>query len=206
MNRKLLFIIITLFLSQTSVYSQNPLKGRVLKKDGTPIVDAVVEIRDKRKLINGKRLFKFTSKSIEKLPKIGYKPLRYTITLSNDEVLKLALKRDSNLDEVTLHGGRITIVSSRITYRINSAIYAEDTKAIEVLGTLLNVSFMGSNLIVDGREKALVFIDGMESLQGELKKLNVNELKEVKITSNPWLFYGAAAPLVTIKITTKKNI
>ncbi len=162
MNRKSLFIIITLFLSQMSVYAQNFSKGRVLMRD--------------------------------------------KITLSNDEGLKVILKRDSNLDDViTINGDGTTIVSSRITYRINSAIYAEDTKAIEVLGTLLNISFMGSNLIIDGREKALVLIDGIESFHGELKKLNANELKEVEIMSNPWAFYGAAAPLAIIKII-KKNI
>ncbi len=223
MNIKLLSIIITLFLSQMSVYAQNFLKGKVLNKEGTPIVDAMVEIDSKRQFTNDKGIFKFTQKAIVsgKLPinifRTGYQSLRDTIKLSQNtilkmqylgEVLEVTLKRDPNynLDEVTVKGSEMTVRASRITHRINSEKYAEDTKATEVLGTLPNVSSIGNDVIINGRKKALIFIDGMEAMQGELRSLEAKEIEKVEVISNPSAFYGLEDDLsAVVKIITKKK-
>ncbi len=221
-NRRLLFIIITLFLSQMSVYAQNFLKGKVLNKEAIPIVDAMVEIDSKRQFTNDKGIFKFTQKAIVsgKLPinifRTGYQSLRDTITLSKNtilqmqylgKVLEVTLKRDPNynLDEVTVKGSATTVKASGVTHRINSEKYAEDTKATEVLGTLPNVYATKDEVIVDGRKNALVFIDGMEAMRGELENLNVDELESVEVISNPSAFYELGASSAVVKIITKKK-
>ncbi|WP_130735282.1 TonB-dependent receptor domain-containing protein [Flavobacterium sp. J27] len=213
-SKKLLYLIIVLF----SIYSYSQevhLKG-IVNDNQIPVADVLIQIisaNNKTIAITNEnglfeiKNFKTASDSITiLLSKTGYIEFKKEIALQDDLTnLRFDIEKERvvELNEVTVNASNTIVKSNKTTYRIDSKDFIKNAKSDKVLQTLPNVSISNSDVLVDNRKKATIFIDGIESSLDELKRLDVKEINKVEVISNPAASFGTDHISAVVQVITK---
>ncbi len=212
-----------LLLINFSVYSQLKINisGNITIENKN-LSDAIVELKinqsSKFSVSNKKGIFQFNNISTNKndsiFLKVNYirtKPfVKKLNNLLENNILNINLLNiePENLKEVVVKGKENTIISSKkASYKIDQKDYIKNTKAGEVLNNVPNVNYslFQENAIVDGTLTAIIFIDGIETMQGELKTVDAIDIDRVEVINNPSSALGSEFLGAVINIITKKK-
>jgi outer membrane receptor protein involved in Fe transport len=173
---------------------------------GTGFQGVIVELSSsaihKRVLSDGKGNFKFpqiTGNSLDTIllqaSFLGYKTqsIRFNFPVKDTLVTIVFKEQDvANLKEVKIVGNPNSGTNAyKSVYKINSKDFIKNTTGNKVLATIPTVSIQNDDIIVDGRNKAIIFINGIESSNMELKALAADEIDKIEIIANPSASYNS---------------
>lgn len=222
MNSKLL--IFTLFsVVSMNVFSQQNINilGKITIAN-INLPDAMVELKvnetSRFVMTNNKGVYNFFNININatdslflKVKYLGYKQYMQqlkNLKKSNVFDVNLIPSEPENLKEVIINAkGKIINTARKLSYKIDGKNFIKNAKAGEVLNTVPNVYFneFEGKTIVDGTLAAKIFIDGMESMIGELINIAAVDIDRVEIMNNPSAVYGVDYVGAIINIITKKK-
>jgi hypothetical protein len=211
-------LIVTQFITLVlgaQMYAQiTPITGNVATNN-KPVPDAIVEIFESGKVTktitneSGNFNFKGCKTNSDTLEisttKFGYLSSRQKIGRDSFDKIIFNLVKDTiqQLNEVIITGNSTVNKTNKSIYKINSKDFINNAKSDVALKSLPNVSISNSEVLVDGRKKAMIFIDGIESSIEEIKRLNVNEINKIEVISNPSGSFGAETQGAVIQVVTK---
>ncbi len=216
-------IIILFLLFSINVFSQQiiTISGKIATENKT-LANVVVELQinkvSKFAVANNKGVYKFSNISIEvedmlqlKVNYLGYKEyLKQLVNLQENNIVDiiLTLAEAENLKEVVIDAKEKTIETVRKnSYKIDQKDFIKNTKASEILATVPNlyVDKISNEVIVEGKLKGKVFIDGIEAMLNELKTIDVLDIDRVEVISNPSSTYGSDFLGSVVNIIIKKK-
>ncbi len=211
-----------LFLS-INLFSQNKIiiTGKISLNEKS-ISDVIVELKinqtSKFSISNNKGIYQFSNISINSNDSI-YLKVKYFEAKPFSQILHNLMENNlfdinllniesEKLKEVVVKGKENTIISSKkASYKIDQKDFIKNAKAGEVLNNVPNVNYslFTENAIVDGTLTAIIFIDGIETMQGELKTVDAIDIDRVEVINNPSSAYGSEFLGAVINIITKKK-
>jgi len=220
-----LFLIIS-FLSITSFYAQNILKGKIVDDENQPLEAAVISLLDgnqkflKAALSNEDGLFslenlKNGSYQI-KISILGFKELTKDLNLTKSINLgTIQLQSEAeNLDEVVIKTEKplVQVLADKTVFNVQNTINAAGDSAFDLLqkapGIIVNNN---NNVVVEGKTGVLFYIDGKPSvLRGEdltnfLKTLQSSDIESLEIITQPSSKYDAEGNAGIVNIVLKRD-
>lgn len=210
---------IYIFLFTVLSFCQNPcsLSGKInSEKVALPEITVELKINNISKfaISNSKGEYKFLKLNISNtdsisisIKKTGFKIFNQKITLKKvDEVFDIKLQSESiELKEITVQNEKIKNTARKSIYKINQKDFIANTKATNVLATIPSINMSDDAITVEGNLSAIVFIDGVQSFDGELKTIDATSISKIEVLSNPSASFGTDNIRAIINIITKKN-
>lgn len=220
LNKHILIVALLIFCGSLNA-QEITIIGEVKSNDGI-LESALVELLD----ANNKRIssavtntegkFNFQNKTVEdsifslKIHFYGYKEFLETYSkddVSSDKSLFILLEENSELlSEVVVEGDKITEeVVTKSVFDINRYDFRRNEVATGVLNTIPSVSYDKVNgILVDNRDNAKIYIDGLESSIQNFNSLEVKEIDKVELIKNPSARFGSEFTGAIINILTKE--
>lgn len=141
---------------------------------------------------------------------LGHKPFEKTIIFNQaNMVLDIELETEAvELNEVVVKANEKNIqTASKSSYKVNQKKYIKNAKATDVLSTIPNVycNKESGKITVEGNLEGKIFIDGIEAMPSEIKKIAATTIDRVEVISNPTSAYGTDFLGAIVNIVTKKT-
>jgi hypothetical protein len=220
MKLKLLFLFIFLY---TFSFAQSKVSifGKVTV-EGKPSTSSLVELKYdtviKRAITNDKGYYKFLI--IENISNaeivfkyLGYKSITKKINkieIINEVNINFIEKEVNQLEEVVIKQEKTKTTANKLIYKVNQKDFIANATALAVFNFVPTLFSSGNpnedpKVIVDGKLPATIFIDGIESIAGELKNLPITNIDKVEVINNPSAKYGADFTGAIVNIVTRKT-
>jgi hypothetical protein len=119
---------------------------------------------------------------------LGYKTVTREILRSGFAVpidIKLTETDQAQLKEVVITGSNRLNNAYKSTYKIDHRNFIKNAKANAVLETLPNLSVQNDEIFVEGNNKALILINGVQASPIELRTIDAEDVDRVEVISNP---------------------
>lgn len=111
-----------------------------------------------------------------------------------------------SLSDITVTAQKNVIKKAdKIIYKVNEKDFIHHTKADNVLKRIPNVAVTSSGIMIDNYKNAVIYIDGIESNEEELKHINVEDIESVEVINNPSAIYGSELTGGVINVIRKKK-
>lgn len=111
-----------------------------------------------------------------------------------------------SLSEITVTAQKSVIKKAdKIIYKVNEKDFIRHTKADDILKRIPNVAVTSSSILIDNYKNAAIYIDGIESNNEELKRINVEDIESVEVINNPSAIYGSELTGGVINVIKKKK-
>jgi hypothetical protein len=215
------YLLLFLCLNTTLVFSQSKIRisGNITNENKN-VSGVVLEFHSgqltKKVISDNNGGYKFVGLSpdtnnviILKAYYLGLKPLIQEFKFpTKDTVIDFHFigLENNNLKEVAVKGTRTAVTDAyKSVYKINPVDYIKNTKSDKVLATLQGVSIQDEEILVNGKNKATIFIDGIESNNKELKTISADEIEKVEVITNPSASYNSDFIGSVINVVLKKK-
>jgi outer membrane cobalamin receptor len=216
-----LISLLFLFFISISMFSQNKLiiSGKVSIENKT-LPDAIIELQinklTKYSITDKKGFYKFSNINVGDTLIIKFRNYGYKTFIKKIENIDINQQIDINLVDIEVNELQEVVIKSKnktfnsakkSSYKIDNKNFIKNATANEVLNTVPNVfvNNIDGNVLVDGNLKAIMFIDGIEMLSGELKTINAEDIDRVEVINNPSSIYGSDFTGSVINIISKKK-
>jgi outer membrane receptor protein involved in Fe transport len=196
----LLFALFPLFAYAQQSYT---LKGMITYLS-VPVADVVVVLQlpdetltlitDKTGVFSVKRSLSSADSVFVSAYGEGYGPLQPRLTEPEEwgNIRVEFTEKMYDLPEVTATASaRIVRKANKTIYKVSSGDYLKNAKAHTILGNVPSLAVSGNEVLINNREKAKIFIDGLEGTMQELESLDADDIDRIEVLSAPSASYGS---------------
>ncbi|WP_300700615.1 outer membrane beta-barrel family protein [Bacteroides sp.] len=220
MRVKLFFLLIAISMhaSLNAQISNNTLKGIVTDTNNTPIAYATITLLDKQDSIisggvtgtEGDYAFKVPPGTYTlRVSAIGYSTYNKNIEINSSQIYpQIKLNEGINLDQIVITASKPLITSEKgnIVCNVANSQLSRLPSGMDVLAFVPGIHISGNNIMVIGKGKPLILINGKEVKQeSEIANLRPEMIKKITVDRNPSAQYNAEYQSI-IHILTKNDM
>lgn len=203
-----------------SVKSVNSLKGRVQDEQGVPMENTTIMLKKGEKVITGSIT---NAKGEYFIPNIfagnyelcisflGYETYSRTVSIASDMVIpEPVILKDASVAMgevvVTASTPAFKMKGGNIVANVANSVLSHETSVLDVLRKIPGMTMEGDNLTSFTGGTPLIYINGKKTRSiDEVKQLEVKNIKNVELITNPGAEYDASVGAVLL-ITTNKRL
>ena len=204
----------------SSVKSVNSLKGQVQDEQGAPMESTTIMLKKGEKVITGSITDAKGSYFIPNIPSgdyelcvsfLGYETYTKPVTLTSDMVLPepVILKDASvamNEVVVTASAPAFKMKGGNVIANVANSVLNKETKVMDVLRKIPGMTIQDEQLTSFTGGVPLIYINGKKTQSiDEVKRLEVKNIKNVELITNPGAEYDASVGAVLLITTTRRT-
>lgn len=202
-----------------SVKSVNSLKGEVRDSQGLPMESTTIMLKRGEKVITGSITDAKGNYFIANIPAgdydlsvsfLGYETYRSPITITTDTTLQPIALKDASLTMgeviVTASTPAFKLKGNSIIANVANSVLSQETRVMDVLRKIPGMTIENETLTSFTGGTPLIYINGKKTRSmDEVKQLEVKNIKNVELITNPGAEYDASVNAVLL-ITTQKRL
>lgn len=201
-----------------SVKSVNSLKGQVLDEQSMPMESTTIMLKKGEKVVTGSITDAAGNYFIPNIPAgdyelcisfLGYETFTQPIRITTDTALQPITLKDGAvaMGEVIVTGSApaFKMKGGSVIANVANSVLSRETRVLDVLRKIPGMTMEGGNLTSFTGGTPLIYINGKKTRSiDEVKQLEVKNIKNVELITNPGAEYDASVGAVLLITTTKR--
>lgn len=202
----------------SAVKRVNSLKGQVKDMQGIPVESATVMLKQGEKVVTGSISDQAGNYFIPNVPEgsyelcisfLGYENFTQSIRITSDTTMDPVTLRDASLSMgeviVTASAPAFKMKGGNVIANVANSVLSQETKVMDVLRKIPGMTMGEDGLTSFTGGTPLVYINGKKTQSmDEVKRLEVKNIKNVELITNPGAEYDASVSAVLLITTTQR--